>query len=163
MIKVWYSNDLAFVRRYDDAISVSREVLEMNPTMFMAFDALWNALHLTGRYEEAFEAIKLYYTNVYKDINHVFDQYPKLGYTGTLNLEGDTLSEQSTTNYIVPIDISYFYVFAGNKEKALECLEQGYKMHDPNMPYITRPTYESLHNEPRFQNLCKKMNLPCNN
>ena len=41
MIKVWYSNDLVFVRRYDDAISVSREVLEMNPTMFMAFDALW--------------------------------------------------------------------------------------------------------------------------
>jgi hypothetical protein len=34
-IKVWYSQDLLYAHRYDDVISVSREVFEKNPTMFM--------------------------------------------------------------------------------------------------------------------------------
>jgi TolB-like protein len=163
MIKVWYSQDLLFVHRYDDVISVSREVFEKNPTMVIALDALFQALHLAGRYEEAFEVIKLYFSNMYKDFDHVFDQYDKLGYAGTLNLEGDTLSAQSKTNFILPSDIAYLYLFAGNKERALECLEQSYEIHDSNMPYITRPTYDSLRDEPRFQGLLRKLNLPFNN
>ena len=67
---------------------------------------------MTGRYEEAFEVMKNYYTNTYKDFDHVFDQYDKLGYASTLSLEGDTLLSQSKTKYILPIDIAYFiYLF----------------------------------------------------
>ena len=56
------------------------------------------------------------YTNMYKDFDHVFDQYDKLGYTVTLSLEGDTLLSQSKTRYIVPLDIAYFYIFAGKRK-----------------------------------------------
>ena len=87
-ILVTYSHDLLFVHKYDDAVSVSRELFDKNPTMFVALDPLFQALHLTGRYTEAFEVMKNYYTNMYKDFDHVFDQYDKLGYAGTLNLEG---------------------------------------------------------------------------
>ena len=161
-ILVTYSHDLLFVHKYDDAVTVSRELFDKNPTMFVALDPLFQALHLTGRYEEAFEVMKNCYTNMYKDFDHVFDQYDKLGYEGTLSLEGDTLLSQSRTKYIVPLDIAYFYIFAGNKGKALECLEQAYELHDPNLPYITRPTYESLRDEPRFQDLLRKLNLTFN-
>jgi serine/threonine-protein kinase len=162
MIKVWYSQDLLFVRRYDDCISVCREVFEMNPTMYIASDALLKALHLTGRYEEAIEAMKLYFYNLhfYKDMNHVFDQYEKLGYVGTLNLEADTLLAQSKSMSFGPIDIACLYIFAGNKERALECLEQCYEMHDANMPYITQPIFDPMRDEPRFQELLRMMNLP---
>lgn len=160
MIKVWYSQDLLFARRYDECISVCREVFEMNPDMYGALDALFQALHLTGRYEEAFDVLKLYFTNMYKDINHVFDQYTNLGYAGTLNLEGDTLLSLSKSRYILPFDIAYLYVFSGNKERALDCFEQAYEIYDPNMPYLTRPTYINLHDEPRFQDLLRKINLP---
>jgi TolB-like protein len=159
---VTYSHDLLFVQRYDEVISVSRELFDKNPTMFVALDPLFQALHLTGRYREAFEVMKNYYTNTYKDFDHVFDQYDKLGYAGTLSLEGDTLLSQSKTKYILPIDIAYLYIFSGNKERALVCLEQSYKLHDPNMPYITRPTYAILRDEPRFQDLLKKLNLTFN-
>ena len=161
-ILVTYCHDLLFVPKYDEAVAVSRELFEKNPTMFVALDPLFQALHLTGRYEEAFEVMKNCYTNMYKDFDHVFDQYDKLGYTGTLSLEGDTLLSQSRTKYIVPLDIAYFYIFAGKKEKALICLEQAYELHDPNMPYITRPTYALLRDEPRFQDLLRKLNLTFN-
>jgi hypothetical protein len=115
---------------------------------------------MTGRDEEAFEALKLYFTNMYKDFAHVFDQYPKLGYTGTLNLEGDTLLTQSKTKYILPIELAYFYVFSGNKKLTLDCLEKAYEIHDPNTIIITSPTYDILRNEPRFQELLRKLNIP---
>jgi TolB-like protein len=165
LIKVWYSQDLLFVHRYDDCISVSREVFQQNPTMFIALDALFQALHLAGRHEEAFEVLKFYFCNfdLYKDFNNVFDQYTKLSYAGTLNLEGDTLLAQSKSKSISPIDFTYLFLFAGNKERALECLELSYEMHDSNIPYITRPTYDILRDEPRFQDLLRKLNLPFNN
>ena len=159
---VTYSQDLLFVHKYDDAVSVSRELFDKNPTMFVALDPLFQALHLTGRYEEAFEVMKNYYTNMYKDFDHVFDQYDKLGYTATLSLEGDTLVAQSKTKSILPIEIAYLYIFSGNKERALDCIEQSYELRDPNIPYITRPTYDSLRDEPRFQDLLRKLNLTFN-
>jgi TolB-like protein len=160
MIKTTYSQVLFFTRRYNEAISVSRELLDTDSTILVALDPLFNALHMTGRDEEAFEALKYYFTNMYKDFAHVFDQYPKLGYTGTLNLEGDTLLTQSKTKYILPIELAYFYVFSGNKKLALDCLEKAYEIHDPNMIIITSPTYDILRNEPRFQELLRKLNIP---
>jgi hypothetical protein len=55
-----------------------------------------------------------------KDFNHVLDQYDKLGYAGTLNLEGDTLLAQSKSMSLSPSDFAYLYLFAGNKERALD-------------------------------------------
>lgn len=149
------------MHRYDDCISLSRKVFEKNPTLFLVLDCLFNALHIKERYDEAFEAVKLCFSNLAKDFDHVFDQYEKLGYVATLNLEGDTLLAQSKSKYIAPGDIALLYIHAGNKEKALDCLEQAYEMRDPNVIYIgVRPVYAILHTEPRYQELLRKMNLP---
>jgi TolB-like protein len=164
MVKVWYSADLLFVHRYDDCITISRELLEKNPTMFLALANLFPALHMKERYDEAFEATKLYICNFYTDFDHVFDQYEHLGYAGTLNLEADVLLAQSESKYIVPLDIALLYIHAGNKERALECLEKSYEMHDSNAIYLgVYPEFSIIHNEPRYKDLLKKLNLPDNN
>jgi hypothetical protein len=50
---------------------------------------------------------------------------------------------------------------AGEKELALEWLEKGFEMRDPNMPYISvPPAFDSLRDDPRFQDLLRRMNLP---
>jgi hypothetical protein len=52
-------------------------------------------------------------------------------------------------------------VHAGARQQALEWLEKGIEARDPNMPYIGLPDYfDSLHSEPRYQNLLRRMNLP---
>jgi TolB-like protein len=164
IIKVWYSADLLLVHRYDDCISLSREIFEKNPTLFVVLQCPSIALHMKARYDEAFKETKLCFSNVYHDFNHVFDQFEKLGYTNTLNLEGDTLLAQSKFKYIPPADIAYIYSLAGNKERTLDCLEKAYKMHDPNLIYSgVYPQFTFIHNEPRFKDLLKKMNLPINN
>ena len=160
-IKVWYSQDLLYARRYDEVISVSRKIFEKNPTMFMALEALYQALYLTGKYAEAIEAMKLHYCEFVKDYDHVFDQYEKLGFTGTLNLEAETLIEQLKTKVLLATALFDLYFFAGNKERAIDFLEQAYEMHDPNVLYVGRPTYAARLNEPRFKELCRKLKIYC--
>jgi len=161
IVKVLYSADLLIVHHYDDCISVSREVFEKNPTLFLVLQCPSIALHMKKRYDEAFEMTKLCISNVYQDFDHVFNQFEKLGYTDTLNLEGDTLLSQSKSKYIPPADIAYIYSLAGNKERTLDCLKLAYEMHDPNVIYSgVYPQFTIIHNEPRFQELLRKMNLP---
>jgi|GEM_PF-1783678 len=164
-IIMWYSADLLFERRYDECISLCREFYEKNPTTFWFLTiGLSIALHMKEKYDEAFEALKLAMSTQYKDFDHVFDQFEKLGYAGTLNLEADTLLEQSKTKYLSQFDIASIYALAGNKERVLDCLEQAYEMRDPVVPYIgVYPNLAILHDEPRFQELLRKLNLPDNN
>jgi TolB-like protein len=162
-IKSLYIGNICSRRRYDDCISICREVIEKNPTMLLITNKLIHALYLTGRYEEAFEVIKLEVSkrDRFKDFDHVFDQYEKLGFAGTMNLAADTLLAQSKSKFLPLETLKELYIMAGNKERALDCLEKAYEMHSPSMPYLaSEPMHDSLRNEPRFKELLRKMNLP---
>lgn len=53
------------------------------------------------------------------------------------------------------------YARLGEKDPAFDWLEQGYKTRFSWMPWIAcNPNYEFLHNDPRFDDLLKRMNLP---
>lgn len=164
LINLMYCSALLNARQYEACISACRREIEKNQTNFIAYEPLYNALYLKGKYEESLEAMRLHYMGALPKFNHVFDQYKKLGYVGTLNLEIDTLIAQSKSKPLSPQFLIELYFFAGNKERALDCMEQAYEWHDPNLPgQIVRPTYESLCNEPRYQELLGKLNLPkCN-
>jgi TolB-like protein len=160
-IKCLYSWYLLYVHRYDDCISVCREVLDKSPDYFIIAQSLYTALYLTGRYEESLEAMELYYTGEFIDLDHVFDQYEKLGYVGTLNLEIDTLLEQSKSKSVRPTRLVDLYLYTGNKEQTLYWLEQAYEMRDLDLPCaLTFPDRDILRDEPRYQELLHKMNLP---
>ena len=52
------------------------------------------------------------------------------------------------------------YFAAGNLGLAIDWFEKAYEDHEPNLPYIGRPYWDSLRTNPRFQDLLRKMNLP---
>jgi tetratricopeptide (TPR) repeat protein len=161
LLKSMYGMDLLFVHRFDEAISVSLEALKMDPTNPVAFTALAVAFHSTGRLEEALESWKSYCCNTYKGIVHSFDQcYTKAGYVGAFSFEADTLAAQSKTNFVLPTDIAATYALSGNRKLAMEWLEKAYEVHDPGLPYLLMPVFDSLRDDPRFQEIARKMNLP---
>ena len=161
LIKVAYGIDLIYVHKYDKALSVFQDVLKMNPSDQYAISNIPVAYHLLGKYKEGFESWKLYYNTVYKDFAHVFDKgYATGGYPGALNLEADTLVVQSKTAYFLPTEIAILYACAGNKKSALDMLERAYDVRDPNLVGLRYPIYDCLRDEPRYQDLCRKMNLP---
>ena len=161
--KCLYSWYLLYVHRYDDCISVCREVLDKNPDYGEIAWSLYTALYLTERYEESLEAMELAYTWQLPDFEHVFDQYDRLGYVGTLNLEIETLLEQSKSKSktVRPTLFVNLYLYTGNKERTLYWLEKAYEMRDLDLPCaLTFPDRAILRDEPRYQELLRKMNLP---
>jgi len=70
--------------------------------------------------------------------------------------------ELSQATYVLPWNVAEVYAYAGNKEKTLGWLEKGVEVDDPNMIVMgVVPLFvDLLKNEPRFQELLRKMNLP---
>ena len=57
--------------------------------------------------------------------------------------------------------MSRHYYRAAAYSKALDALEKGYEIRNPNMPYIgTGTRYEALHDSARFLAILDSMNLP---
>ena len=68
--------------------------------------------------------------------------------------------EQSKTEYVSPWPIATLYTRAGMDDEALEWFEKALIAHDPNMPYLNiDPIFDHLRDNPRFQNLIKKIGL----
>jgi len=71
------------------------------------------------------------------------------------------LITRSDTSYVTPWQIGTIYTRAGIKEKAISWIGKAYHAHDSNMPYIgVDPIFDGLWDEPDFQKLLEKMNLP---
>jgi TolB-like protein/cytochrome c-type biogenesis protein CcmH/NrfG len=157
-----YGISLYCAGRYNEAIKVFQEVLKIDLGNAVALDNLPLALHEVGRHSEELEAWKVDYSTCFTGYANVFDQgYTKGGLTGALNLQADSLVKKSKTKFIDPAEIAQIYACAGNKERTLEMLEKDYEVHDPNLPLVLRfPVYEFVHDEPRYQNLFHKINLP---
>ena len=157
-----YGNVLLHMRRYDDAIVRFRNALRTSPNDPVGNAGLWESFHMKGMYEEALAAAKAFFTGIgLAMLEEVMMQgYAEAGYSGAMNLAADTLAEFSRTTFIAPWFISYVYAYAGKKNQSLEWLEKAYEMKDPNMPYIIEPIFDILRDEPRFQDLLRKMNLP---
>jgi eukaryotic-like serine/threonine-protein kinase len=161
VIQMWYSCVLFWDGRYDECIDWSSEVVERN--LFLE-GIISMAFHMKGQYDEAFEWMKKEISNWgIRNFDHVFDQYEKLGYAGTMNLLADALFALSKTEWFSPATIAMFYCYAGNKERALDCLELAYEMRDVHVIYSgSYPYLAIIHEEPRYQKIMSKMNLPIN-
>jgi hypothetical protein len=61
---------------------------------------------------------------------------------------------------IMPLVIALRYRDAGDYDRAIDWLEEGYEVRDRGLPYISSPLYDPLRSDPRFQDLLRRMNLP---
>jgi hypothetical protein len=77
-----------------------------------------------------------------------------------MKLEADTLVAQLKSTYVLPSDIAFLYNVAGDEQQSLKWIEQAYAERDPNLPYLLSPIYDNLRDEPRFQEIARKMSLP---
>jgi TolB-like protein/Flp pilus assembly protein TadD len=159
--KSLFAMDLLFLRRYDNAITASNDALKIEPSAIVALLALAYSLHLSGKYEEALKTTEKFYKKEYKNNTHVFNlDYNKIDFAGAMRLEADTLVAQLKSTYVLPSDIAYLYNVAGDEHQSLKWIEQAYAERDPNLPYLLSPIYDNLRDEPRFQEIARKMNLP---
>jgi adenylate cyclase len=158
-----YGVDLVFMRRYDKAIKQFQKALKTVPNHGVAADVLGTAYHQKGMYKKALEQKKAYYESIgFEEIAEALTRvYEKAGYQAAWNSAAEMLEELSKVMYVLPWYIAESYAYSGNKEKTLDWLEKGLGS-DANIAYIGVLPHivDFLRDEPRYQALLRKMNLP---
>jgi len=153
---------LEYLRRYDDGIERAQNALQTSPNDPVAYNSLWETYYMKGMYEESLKSAKAFFTGLgFNEIAEVMAQgYEEDGYSGAMTSAAETMAAFSEQTYISPYSIAMMYALAGDKEKTIEWLEIGYEMKDPMMPYVSIFTFDLLDDDPRYQDLLRRMNLP---
>jgi TolB-like protein len=156
--------DFMMARKYDEAVNAFNEALRIEPGYPFALTNLWQALYLSGKAEEAYTTFKTFWGMVNPEsLKSIEKGYLKDGIRGACISLANRLEKLWTVNqnqFFAPFDIAMLYSVGQNIDKSIYWLEQAYKFRDPNIPYLLFPTFDYVRNDPRFQEIAKKMNLP---
>ena len=159
-----YGMDLLYERRFDEAITASRSALSIAPDNPVALGLLPSALEDKGMHAEAIVAQRQAYALLGdREMEEALIRGNQIGgYRGAWRRAAETLAARPGSSDLSPCAIAGYYVFAGAKDRALDWLEKAYKARDPNLPYLGWPDYDSVRDDPRFQNLLRRMRLDSN-
>jgi TolB-like protein/Flp pilus assembly protein TadD len=164
MTWVQYAYLLKSMGRYDEAIEVHRDVLRTDPNHPSALAGLETLFYTKGMYEEAVNFAKAdAAARRNPELEHALMRgYEEAGYLGAYSRAAETLVALSGTAYVPAPVIAKVYAMSGQKPKALEWLDRGFEERHPLMLEIIEAGLVSatLHDEPRFQDLLRRMNFP---
>jgi TolB-like protein len=159
-IKAFYGIDLMFVRKYDEAVKAFREALDINPTQGVAEINICNALFLAGREKEGLVMLRSRWKDNNEFLSALDEGYAKSGFKGAMKKLADIRAEKTKITRLNQTGPAQYYALAGDVDNAVYWFEKAYEERDPNLPYLLLPLYDGLRNDPRFQEIARKMNLP---
>jgi len=156
--------DLSWVyfnaRRYNEAEAQARKTLEMDSRFYLAHYYLGQALQFKGELTEAIAEFQ-------KAVELNGDPYSRamLGQAYARHGQGDEarkifarLSEEAKSRYVPPYGLALTLIALGDKERAIDELERGYRAAE-NYLFLIKvdPLLDPLRGEARFQALMQKI------
>ena len=161
MYQTYMGKALERERRFDEAIAQYRIGLALEPEFADALSGLRNCFHQKGMYEEALDAMrKLLNARGDHDLIEAIERgNAEGGYQIAMRQVAEALVARSNRAY--SMRIATLYTYAGEKDRALDWLEIAYQERMQNLVYLNvYPKWDSLRNDPRFQDLLRRMNFP---
>lgn len=161
-----------FSNRVDEAIAQYQKTIELDPTFSWAHANLANAYFSKGMYEEGIEEQRKRQLflgtppeQVERNSGELEEVYHRSGAKAYWQrvLEIVTENARATNSKIDPLALAYFQLGMGNKEGALETLENAVNRgpHYTNLVRLkSNLQWAPLRGEPRFEELLRKMGLP---
>ena len=151
-------------RRYDEAVQQCTRGVELNPNFPQTYLFLGLASTQLGRYEEAIAAYERGVslsgglTEIYAGLGYV---YGVSGRTALARRVLEDLRELSTIRYVPPYSRAIVHIGLGERGEALELLEQSCEERNTWLVLLgVEPMFESIREEPRFQELLRIIGLP---
>ncbi len=150
---------LQWFGRYEEAISYAEDALEINPNYPMAYYVLGVVYAEQGRYEEAIDTLKKIYAPTSGFASGLGVAYALAGQRDKA-LEVATEMEAQNMRWHT-WGLADIYSALGDKEKAIYWIEEAYKLRHDFIPWVrNNPYYDKLADDPRFQDLVERLNLP---
>ena len=158
-----YGYALIRARRFDDALKELSQRSEARPDAagmhgFLsniyfhkgdyakAMDELRKVLAMPGNESMAIEADKAYRNGGFQAVTLEFLR---------------NLKRQATKEYVSTFRLAKVASRAGQKEEAIQYLEQAFQHRDPQLVHLQHdPDLDSLHSDPRYWAIVKKMGMP---
>ncbi len=164
MISTNVGNSYVLARQYDIAISRLRNTVSLFPEFSIGFGCLGDAYMANGNYEQAIAAYQKWMTlsgASAAEVAGVGQAYSKEGMRGFYHWALRRLKEESKHRYVRAYEFAWFFASLGEKDQAFSYLEKAYQDRDYKLTDLQRhPRLDTLHSDPRFQDLLRRMNFP---
>jgi tetratricopeptide (TPR) repeat protein len=155
--------NLYVARRYDQAIEQLRKTLDMEPNDWISRMFLGLAYEQKGDLPRALEELQKA-SKVAADIPWPLAE---LGHAYALSGKKNDaenvlkdLESWSKRSYVPAYNVATVYVGLGEKEKAISFLEKAYADRSMILTYVkVDPELDSLHSDPRYADLLRRMGL----
>jgi TolB-like protein/DNA-binding winged helix-turn-helix (wHTH) protein/Tfp pilus assembly protein PilF len=153
---------LVIAHFYDESITQSRKTIGMDPNFALAHNQLAQAYLQKHMYAEAVaelqKAVEL--SNASPTcIANLARAYVASGKTSEALKLLDDLKKNSNRNYSDASEIAVIYAALGDSDHAMNWLEKGFEERF-NPGVLSRPGFDPLRSDPRFQNLVRLIGLP---
>ncbi|MBN2862796.1 MAG: tetratricopeptide repeat protein [Bacteroidales bacterium] len=145
--------------RYEEALIYTEEALKINPKYPMAFYVQGMVYSEMGRHQEAIEIQKKIYSPTSGFASGLGVAYAFAGQKEkALEIAAEMEAQNMTWHTWGLADI---YSSLGDNDKAIYWIEEAYKQKHDFIPWVrNNPSYRKLDNDPRFQDIVKRLNLP---
>lgn len=158
-----YSVVLWGAGRFQECIDMIQKGLSIDPENSFTRGQLIRAYYYLGDYDKMFEHSKTRISRFFEPevIQTIESIYKEEGFSAAYEKITRQWELYGEAHYMAPGTLAWLYHCIGEYENALDDLEAGYEMHEPNMPYIAAGIrYKALHDSARFIAIIDKMNLP---
>lgn len=150
-----------FARYYDQAIEYYSEVLELDPDFLPAHFRLGQAYMQKQMYEQAIAAFRHALPLLGNDseaIAAIGYAHAMAGHTDEARAVLNNLRESSFQRYVSAYDLAILYIGIGDKDKALEWLQNAYADRSVWLIGIkVEPMLDGLRSDPRFTELMRRV------
>ena len=155
-----YGETLFFARKYDESIAQLKKTIELDDSFASAHRSLSRVYMKTRNYAGHVEEFARHYELIGEPETAALlrESFAKGGWQGYLRT---MTGEKRPTRYFFPFHAAVYYVELGDKDRALVELNKTY---EDRLFYIawmrTDPLLDPLRDDPRFQELLKKVGFP---
>ena len=163
-VKLLYSGTLVQAGDFISALPVAEELVAAEPMDINANQIVEMSAYNLGEYDKVIRSVKnsLPFSieeDVYKGIVRL---YGESGIVAAYEELLKHLEKYAENNPVSFMDMSFRYIIANQPDKAMDWIEKGFELHDPQITYITATGrfFEQLFGNPRFIEIVQKMNLP---
>jgi adenylate cyclase len=164
IINVAIGRDYYLARRYDEALEHLLQTVELDPNYPVTYWVLGLLYMTTGRCELAIAAGE-------KAMNlsggsplmraALAHSYGKAGRPKEALQILEDLTKLAKHKYVAPHFFAGIHIGLGENDRALEYLEKSYEEHSHWLIYLhIDPSMDDLRNDPRFQDLLRRVGLP---
>jgi len=150
---------LYYERRYREAIETSRRAEQIDPNLAAPYCVSQSLLAL-GDIDSSLKVLEGVKLPV-AICEQIAAAYRRAGPRGFFRKSAELLERRQSDNVETPVEIAEFYARAGDKDRAFAWLEKAYQRRVSRITNINiEPAFDSLHSDPRFDDLLRRVGLP---